>query len=99
MWRYEQRILRKYEIVILLVVAIGFLLSATDYFAINWHVWYYDPRHTLHIRIGAEVETYLFGATAFLVVSSATIIAASLTDQRQGKPKVRRRSGKKARRI
>lgn len=97
MLKYQERVLKKYEIVILVVVIIGFLFSASDYFALRWGAWYYDPSKTLNVHFLTEIETYLGGAGVFLEVASATLIWASFVDRKNKKKSRNRKSIQKLR--
>ncbi|HEY4964025.1 MAG TPA: hypothetical protein VIH90_04990 [Candidatus Saccharimonadales bacterium] len=93
MLKYQERMLKKYEKVILLVVATSILFSASDFFTLRWGAWYYNPGQTLNIRFITEIETFLFAAAVFLVVASATIISAAMVDNRSRQ--LKRRSKRK----
>lgn len=81
MWRKQERVLKRYELVILIMVVLGVLFSTTDYFAVHWGAWYYNPQHTLDVNFITEVETFGFGAGIFLCVASATVISAGIVDR------------------
>jgi lycopene cyclase domain-containing protein len=97
MLKYRERVLKKYEIVILVVVIIGILFSATDYFALRWGAWYYDPSKTLNVHFLTEIETYLLGAGTSLEVASATLIWASFVDRKSKKKVINKKSMQKLR--
>ena len=82
MLKYQERVLKRYEIVLLVVVLIGFLFSTSDYFGTRWGAWYYNPTRTLGIHFLTGVETFILGAGVALEVGSATIIWASYVDRK-----------------
>ena len=90
-WRYERRILKRYELLILSVMFIGVLYAASEYFALQWQAWRYNPDRIFDIRIGAEIETYVLGGGTFSLISAATIVFAALVDRRRGATKKEKR--------
>lgn len=95
LWARDKRILRRYELVILPVVAISVPFAATDWFALRWHAWYYYSQNTLDIKFITELETYIFAAAITACVACATVVFATREDRLRKK----RRHTKKQRKL
>lgn len=81
MWRRDERILRKYEQVLLIIGFLGVPFAICDWFALHWKAWGYGSTSTLNIHVGTEIETYLFSAAIFFAVAAATLIGIARTDR------------------
>lgn len=98
-WHKDKKILKKYELVILLVILFFLPFTAFDYFALKWGAWFYNPQRTLDIKLSAEIETYLFavGVTcsmAIVAIASAVRVDRSLKVKKKQirmKPKLKLR--------
>lgn len=92
MLKYQERVLKRYEKVILIVVVVSLIFSTSEYFALRWGAWYFNPKETLNIHFPGELETLFFGIAASLAIASGTVIYASITDRknRQKKRKIRK---------
>lgn len=99
LWSRDERILRKYELVILAITAISIPFAALDWFALKWHAWYYYPANTLNIHILTEVETYLFGAGVTCVTACATVVFAARIDREASAPKKSKRRSLRLRKF
>lgn len=89
----ERRILKKYEVIILLVVAISIPYAATDYFALKWGAWFYSPLHTLNLRYPTEIEAYAFSAATAFIVASIGLYQMAKIDR------IKKRHSSKRRRL
>ena len=98
LWKRDGRVLKRYELVLLIMVAISLPVAISDYFAIRWQAWSYNPATTLNIRFPGELESYLFSAAVTVLIASATLILARQVDLRhKSKTKSRRAyTGRKA---
>lgn len=78
----ERKVLKKYEVVVLISLAIFIPYTLTEYFALQWGAWFYLPQGSFDIKLGAEVETYLFSALTAFIVASITLVSAWHTDKK-----------------
>lgn len=78
----RKRMLKRYELVLLTMVGAGTVLAASDYFAVRWGAWYYNPSRTLGVHYITQIETFVFSAAIFLTVATATLISAAMVDSR-----------------
>lgn len=62
------------------MVAISLPFTLAEYFALQWRAWAYYPDQVLPIRVGAQVETFVFTGMVILVVAFTTLIHASRID-------------------
>ena len=70
---------------VLLTVLIGVIAtSPTEWIALAWRTWTYNPERTFYTTfLGAEVETFLFTALVAFVVSTATLRSARREDRKR----------------
>lgn len=80
-WHRDKRILKKYELVILAVMAISLPFAVTDYFALKWGAWSYNSAHTLNVNYGTKLETYIFSAAVACIMALVTIASAARIDR------------------
>lgn len=80
-WYRNKRILKKYEVLLLILMSMGVMGSASEYFALKWSIWSFSVTKSLNLRFGAELETYLYGVLAILLIAMITIVHATLLDR------------------
>lgn len=84
-WYRNKKVLKKYELFLILLMILGALGASSEYFALKWQVWSFSIEKSLNIKFGAELETYLYGILGTLLISIITIVYASKIDQRKTK--------------
>src|SRR5579872_39445 len=94
-WRLNARLLKKYEIVLIVLTTISTIGSLTEYYALKWGAWAYFANHTLNLRFYAEIESFVFSACIILSVGMVTLVGASLIDKKQLKHPSKKRYSKK----
>jgi len=94
-WRLQERILKKYELVLLIVVLLSLPFSLTEFYALKWGVWEYYPNHVFNVRFFAESETFVFSIAVTLLTASLTLIAAYFLIDRKTKKHDKKKSVKK----
>ncbi len=82
-YKRNRKLLKKYELVILTVIAIGIPYATTDYFALKWHAWFYSSTNTFNIHFGTELESFLFVAVFAFIASTVTLVGAYKIDHRK----------------
>lgn len=80
-WLKNERVLKKHEMVLLILIIIGFAYGSTEYFAIRWNAWHYFPNHVLGLLFGAQIETYLVGVVGVAIISSTTLVLITAQDR------------------
>jgi len=95
-WRSQERVLKKYEIVLLAMIALSVpFVGPADYYAIHWHAWQYGASVTSGIYFLTLPETYLFGIAVTGIVAMVTLVFAERVDRRQRKVRENRRASRR----
>jgi len=95
-WHRNKRVLKKYELIILFLAAVSVPFTATDYFALKWHAWFYYPGQNLDIKFITQAETYLFAIAVTVFSATVTLIYAARQDRKlnhRSSSNKRRKSG------
>lgn len=79
--------LKKYEIVLLILIAISLPMAMADYFAIRWGAWQYNPATTFNIHLPGELETYLFAVAVTIIIASSTLFLTQGVDRSKKRPR------------
>lgn len=91
-WVKYKKILRKYEMLLLVVVSLFIPFAAVEYFALKWGAWSYNPDKTSNVYFGSALETYIFAICVALVLGAVTVVHATVHDKRLKARKQSRRS-------
>jgi hypothetical protein len=78
----NKRIIRKYESLLLILMLLGAAGSSSEYFALRWHLWTFTAAKSFNIVFGAEVETYIYGILATLLIAIITLASLTTIDRR-----------------
>jgi glucose dehydrogenase len=87
-WRNNKKVLKKYELIFLGMVAFSVPYAGFDYFALKWHAWVYGPESTFSVQFGAELETYLYASAVTFVVVGAVLRSAARVDKQYARKRV-----------
>ena len=91
-WRRQERVLQKYEVVLLAMIVLSVLfVGPADFYALHWHAWQYGASVTSDMYFLTLPETYLFGIAVTGIVAMVTLVYAERIDQRQRRIKRNRR--------
>ena len=99
LWRRESKILKKYEWVVIIVVALGTCWAAFDVFSLRWNLWYYYPEQNLNINFGTVLETYIWAAAVSFIISAVTLVYAYRMDKGKIKAKLKKDVHRKQRSL
>jgi hypothetical protein len=86
LWEKDRRILKKYELILFIMILISLPVAATEYFAMRWRAWFYYPDKTLNIQFGAQLDTYFLGMAIFVMMAALTLVFAANVDKSSRKP-------------
>lgn len=90
-WRREQRVLKKYELVILIMVLLSILfVGPADFSAIHLQAWQYGAGVTSGIYLLTLPETYLFGMAVTAIVAMVTLVYTTRIDREKSRAKRRK---------
>lgn len=99
-WKRDRRILKRYELVLLTVVAISIPVTMADWYAMKWGAWEYNPANTVNIHFPAELESYFFSLAVSATIASCTLVLARQVDLKSNKrAKKRSNTRNSARRV
>ncbi|MBI5906577.1 lycopene cyclase domain-containing protein [Candidatus Saccharibacteria bacterium] len=94
-WKRAKKELKRYEIILLILVLLSILFTTTDYFALKWGAWHYNPERTFNKQVATEIETYIFAAAVCFIVASATLTFAVYEDRIRRKKVITKRGNKR----
>lgn len=77
----------RYGRVLLVMLCLSLVLGTSDYFAIRWQVWDFNPASSFNIRPLGELESYIFSAGVTLCLASITLLLARHIDSRRTRGK------------
>ena len=95
LWRRESKILKRYEWVVIIIVAMGTCWAAFDIFSLRWNLWYYYPAQNLNIRFGTVLETYIWAAVVSFIIAAVTLVYAQSLDRKAVQTNARKNSKKR----
>lgn len=100
-YKREHKLLKKYEWVLLIMLAISLPLVVTESFALKWGAWQYNPDKVLDLHLlGTQIESYLFLPVVCFVLVAATLTYAAREDRtRIKRSSARRRRLSKPRKV
>lgn len=97
-WKSRKRALKKYEVVVLFMVAVSLPFTLVDFFALKWGAWVYSPERTLNVKFAAPLETYIFSAVVVFIISTSTLASAMVIDKKS-KRRTKRQSSRVMKRL
>lgn len=81
-WHREQRMLKKYELVLLIMIVLSVIfVGPADFYALRWGAWKYGADVTSDIYLLTLPETYLFGIAVTGIVAAVTLVFAAQIDR------------------
>lgn len=81
-WKRQERILKKYEFALLFATLVSMPIGASEFFALKWRAWQYNKDSILPIRVGGQIESYIFLAAVIWLVGSVTLILSVKQDKK-----------------
>lgn len=98
LYKREYKILKKYEWVVLGILAISLPLVVTEAFALRWGAWQYNPAKVLNLHfLGTQIESYAFLPVVCFCVAVATLTYAGREDKLKTKLKKKTKSSRNKR--
>lgn len=85
-WKRHARILKRYELAILIAIVISLPVATAEAYALKWHDWAYHKSAVLGIRIGGQIESYVFLIIVVALVGSVTLVLANQVDKNNKGP-------------
>jgi lycopene cyclase domain-containing protein len=81
-WKREARILKKYELALFVSVLVSMPIAVGEFYALKWQAWAYYPNSVLNVRLGGQLESYLFLTAVIVLVGSVTLVLATRVDKK-----------------
>lgn len=81
-WKKQERVLKRYELSLLVAILVSMPIAMGEYFAFKWKAWAYNPNEVLHLRIGGQIESFVLLIGVMWLVGSVTLIYALKIDKR-----------------
>lgn len=95
-WKLQGRVLKKYELAILVTIIVSLPIVVAEHYALKWKAWEFNPDAVINFRIGGQIESFIFLSSVIIAYGSIVLLLAELVDHRgRKKKKLKTRTNRK----